>query len=218
MNKNFIANIKLLVFFLMVSGCTSPFGEHNSEDATNDATQQGHSKKVITQPTATEEYSEKIVDSRFVVGKGYKIKGSKHKYYPKVDTKYNETGYALWYASSFHGKQTASGPDYDENIYTAAHRTLPLPSVVKVTNLENGKEITVVVNDRGPFLCSNSAIIDLSKSAAQELDIIEKGKAKVKLQYLHEETQRLHTKLPERHRKRAMIALNSSGKKTPSKQ
>lgn len=158
---------------------------------------------------AVEEYSEdQINSSRFVIGKSYSIMGGQ--YHPKVNLNYVESGFATWYHSSFHGRVTASGPVYDETSFTAAHKTLPLPSVVRVTNLENGREITVVVNDRGPFHSDKRAIIDLSKSAAEELDMINIGKARVKLQYLHEETKKLHKKLPEKHRKKAVVAFNQA--------
>ena len=85
----------------------------------------------------------------YKIGKPYQIKGVW--YYPKVDYQHNETGIASWYGPGFHGKKTANGEIYDQNALTAAHRTLPMPSLVQVTNLENGRSLRLTVNDRGPF-------------------------------------------------------------------
>lgn len=114
----------------------------------------------------------------YKVGGPYNIAGEW--YYPKEDPFYSEIGIASWYGSEFHNKQTANGEIFDKNIRSAAHRTLPLPSMVRVTNLENGKKIMVRVNDRGPF--SKNRIIDLSEKAAKELGFRAKGTAKVKVE------------------------------------
>ena len=118
------------------------------------------------------------------VGKPYKISGKW--YSPRYDPDYVETGIASWYGPGFHGRLTANGEKYDQNGYTAAHTTLPLPSIVRVTNLQNGKAMNLRVNDRGPF--HGGRIIDLSKAAAQKLGVIGGGVAKVKVQYLPAET------------------------------
>ena len=86
---------------------------------------------------------------------------------------YNENGIASWYGPKFHQKPTANGEIFDQNKISAAHKTLPLPSIVKVTNLKNKKSVYIRVNDRGPFV--NNRIIDLSKKAAIELNIFTKG-------------------------------------------
>ncbi|HET9869769.1 MAG TPA: septal ring lytic transglycosylase RlpA family protein [bacterium] len=88
-------------------------------------------------------------------------------------------GVASWYGPEFNGRLTASGEVYDMYAYTAAHRTLPLGTVVRVTDEENGKTVEVRVNDRGPF--KKDRIIDLSKSACQALDMMGNGTARVKL-------------------------------------
>ena len=98
-------------------------------------------------------------------------------YYPKADPGYDETGIASWYGRRFHGKPTASGEPYDMYAMTAAHRTLPLPSYVRVTNLSNRRSVIVRVNDRGPFM--KNRLIDLSWTAAKKLDFIEDGHARV---------------------------------------
>ncbi|MGE3832813.1 MAG: septal ring lytic transglycosylase RlpA family protein, partial [Parvibaculaceae bacterium] len=87
-----------------------------------------------------------------------------------------------WYGPQFHRRMTSNGEWFDMEGLTAAHATLPLPSYVKVTNLENGREIVVRVNDRGPFV--GTRIIDMSKGAAERLDFKRKGMAKVRVQYI----------------------------------
>nr|WP_286669201.1 septal ring lytic transglycosylase RlpA family protein [Fodinibius salicampi] len=90
-----------------------------------------------------------------------------------------EEGVASWYGPKFHGKLTANGEQYDMHQYTAAHRTLPFDTIVNVKNLDNGKEVQVRINDRGPF--AKNRIIDLSKKAASEIDMIGNGTANVAL-------------------------------------
>jgi rare lipoprotein A len=104
-------------------------------------------------------------------------------YQPLASSKdFKQKGIASWYGADFHGKKTANGETYDMHEVTAAHKTLPLDTYVKVDNLENGKSIVVRVNDRGPFV--RGRIIDLSFAAAKKLGIVEKGTAKVKIKAL----------------------------------
>jgi rare lipoprotein A len=103
-------------------------------------------------------------------------------YVPTYEPNYDEVGVASWYGPTFHGKDSASGEEFDENAMTAAHPTLPIPSLVKVTNLENGRSVVVRLNDRGPFV--DDRIIDLSKKAGEALDLHGKGTAKVRVQYV----------------------------------
>jgi rare lipoprotein A len=103
-------------------------------------------------------------------------------YYPHEQPDYDETGIASWYGPDFYGKYTANGELYDGNQLTAAHRTLPMPVNVRVTNLENGKSIVVRVNDRGPY--ARGRIIDLSRHAAELLDVVKSGTARVRVTYL----------------------------------
>lgn len=105
----------------------------------------------------------------------YVIRGVK--YYPRDDIAYRERGYASWYGPKFHGRLTANGERFNQYALTAAHKTLPLGSYVKVTNLENGRALILLINDRGPFI--RGRIIDLSKRAAEILGVIKKGTAKV---------------------------------------
>ena len=102
-------------------------------------------------------------------------------YYPIADARrYVATGPASWYGTKFHGQATANGEAYDLYGMTAAHKTLPLPSYVRVTNLENGKTVILRVNDRGPFY--SDRIIDLSFAAAKKLGYAEKGTAQVRVE------------------------------------
>jgi rare lipoprotein A len=102
-------------------------------------------------------------------------------YYPQKDAKrYQVTGLASWYGTMFHGEATANGEKYDLYGMTAAHKTLPLPSYVRVTNLENGKSVIVRVNDRGPFY--SDRVIDLSFAAAKKLGYAEAGTARVRVE------------------------------------
>jgi len=90
---------------------------------------------------------------------------------------FQQTGKASWYGRAFHGKETASGVPFNQHALTAAHRSLPLGTVVQVTNIDNGKSVTVTINDRGPYI--RGRIIDLSRRAAQHLGFEEDGLAKV---------------------------------------
>lgn len=120
----------------------------------------------------------------YKVGKPYTIGGIT--YVPREDYNYDETGIASWYGPGFHGRYTANGETYDQTQLTAAHHTLPMPSLVRVTNLDNGKSIVVRINDRGPF--AQSRILDMSERAATLLDFKRQGTAKVRVQILSEES------------------------------
>jgi rare lipoprotein A len=120
----------------------------------------------------------------YKLGKPYQIEGAW--YYPKVDYDYSETGIASWYGPNFHGKSTANGEIFDQNALTAAHKTLPMPTIVRVTNLENGRSIEVRINDRGPF--KNNRVIDLTRRGAQLLGFEGQGTARVKVQVMKEDS------------------------------
>jgi rare lipoprotein A len=123
----------------------------------------------------------------YKIGKPYRISGVY--YYPNVDYNYSETGVASWYGPKFHGRLTANGARFDMNEVTAAHRTLPLPSMVRVTNLRNGRSLKILVNDRGPF--SRGRIIDLSRRSAQLLGVIRAGTAPVRVKIIADESRQL---------------------------
>jgi rare lipoprotein A len=116
----------------------------------------------------------------YKIGTPYQIEGTW--YYPREQPDYDETGIASWYGPTFHGKHTANGEVFDSNALTAAHRTLPMPVNVRVTNLDNGRSIIVRVNDRGPY--ARGRIIDVSARAAQLLGFYGIGTAKVRVTYL----------------------------------
>lgn len=118
----------------------------------------------------------------FKVGSSYTIKG--RRYQPKETYNFTETGMASWYGPGFHGKQTANGEIFNENELTAAHKTLQLPSIIRVTNLSNGRTVILRVNDRGPF--AHDRILDVSKRAASVLGFKDKGTAKIRLEVLKE--------------------------------
>ncbi len=110
----------------------------------------------------------------------YQIRG--RWYRPEEQPNYDETGLASWYGAQFNGRPTATGERFDMHALTAAHKTLPLPGLVEVTNLANGKRIVVRVNDRGPF--ADGRIIDLSRGAAEALDLLQRGVGEVRVRYL----------------------------------
>jgi rare lipoprotein A len=114
------------------------------------------------------------------VGEPYQIKGVW--YYPAVDYNYDKTGVASWYGEQFHGRYTANGEIFDLNQLTAAHTTLPMPCIVEVTNLQNGRSLQLRVNDRGPFV--DGRLIDVSRRAAQLLGFESKGTTPVRVRIL----------------------------------
>ncbi|MGH6870922.1 MAG: septal ring lytic transglycosylase RlpA family protein [Rhizomicrobium sp.] len=103
-------------------------------------------------------------------------------YYPREQPNYDETGIASWYGPDFYGKRTANGELYDASGLSAAHRTLPMPVNVRVTNLDNGRSLVVRVNDRGPY--AKGRIIDVSEHAAELLGFKGRGTARVRVTYL----------------------------------
>jgi len=135
----------------------------------------------VQSPRASQTFDQASIDTDLYkhqrVGKRYTIMGKS--YTPKHDPSYDVTGVASWYGDKFHGKPTATGETYDMNDLTAAHKTLPLNSMLFVTNVENGKTLMVRLNDRGPFV--GDRIIDLSKASAEALGIT--GLGQVRVQY-----------------------------------
>jgi rare lipoprotein A len=120
----------------------------------------------------------------YKVGNPYQIDGVW--YYPSEDYSYVEEGIASWYGPDFHGKRTANGERYDMNALTAAHPTLPMPSVVNVTNLENGRQLKLRINDRGPF--KSKRVIDISRQGAQLLGFKEQGTTRVRVEIDRDES------------------------------
>jgi rare lipoprotein A len=114
--------------------------------------------------------------------KSYVVKGKTYTPITDDETPFVQRGLATWYGKKFHGKRTASGEVYDMYKITAAHPTLPIPSYARVTNLVNGKQIIVRINDRGPF--HSERVIDLSFTAALKLDILSKGSSQLEVERL----------------------------------
>ena len=145
-----------------------------------------HQTPVVNAPpkVAAADPDDALYGGIYKVGKPYQVEGVW--YYPSEDYNYVQEGVASWYGTDFHGKRTANGEKYDMNEMTAAHTTLPMPSVVKVTNLENGRMVKVTVNDRGPF--HSTRIIDVSRRAAQLLGFYEQGTTRVRVEIDAEES------------------------------
>lgn len=131
------------------------------------------------QQSAAEEGAQPWLE-RERVGPPYEANG--RWYVPTPEPGYQQTGTASWYGAQFQGQRTASGETFDQEALTAAHPTLPIPSLVQVTNLENGREVIVRVNDRGPFV--GDRLIDLSRGAAAVLGFEQAGQARVNVRYL----------------------------------
>jgi len=110
----------------------------------------------------------------------YQIRG--RWYRPAEQPDYDEIGLASWYGDAFHGRPTATGEPFDMHALTAAHKTLPLPGLVEVTNLANGRRVVLRLNDRGPFV--EGRIIDLSRAAADALDLRRAGVGRVRVRYI----------------------------------
>lgn len=152
----------ILCFAVTVAGCGA--GNYNS----------GHNKCANKQDSGTE-----------ATQRPYRIAG-KH-YYPMASASgYVEKGHASWYGRKFHGRKTSNGEIYNMYAMTAAHKTLPMNTWVKVENLNNGRKITVRINDRGPFVAGR--IIDLSYNAARRIGIVGPGTGRVKVTALGKAT------------------------------
>ncbi len=187
--KNFI--IVLLSAFLLNACSTS--SASNSSSVTTDYATASKSGKYGTGPGNRQPYPQhtpaniegvkgaKITNEPYSTrgNKDYTVLGKNYVVWRDVSGYYEE-GTASWYGPGFHGQKTSNGERFNMNGYTAAHKNLPLPSFVKVTNLDNGKSLVVRVNDRGPF--HSNRIIDLSKGAASYLGVIGPGTARVRLE------------------------------------
>ncbi|MDQ1298569.1 MAG: rare lipoprotein [Campylobacterota bacterium] len=167
--------VVLLVLVLLMSGCTSYVGSYPYRPTK--VTKKYPSDVLDPAPSAVKKKNGEPTASM----RPYTVFGKE--YYPTIvsigDTM---SGRASWYGSDFHGKSTSNGEAYDMYAMTAAHKTLPMNTVVRVTNLENNQKTVVRINDRGPFV--ESRIIDLSFTAAKEIDLVDKGSAQVRLEVL----------------------------------
>ncbi|ALQ08738.1 septal ring lytic transglycosylase RlpA family protein [Pseudoalteromonas fuliginea] len=168
----FTLRVLITVFFILtLSACSSPSNRYHMR----------HDSAPLRAPTALEMQDAIITDvtKSASASRPYTVLGKS--YSPMLDESgYSEEGIASWYGRKFHGYHTSNGETYDMFAMTAAHKTLPLPSFVKVTNTANGKSVIVRVNDRGPF--HDDRIIDLSYAAAYKLGYYTHGTARVKLE------------------------------------
>ncbi|MDO1558658.1 septal ring lytic transglycosylase RlpA family protein [Brevundimonas sp. 2R-24] len=139
----------------------------------------GPSPSYPSRPAATPQVSDPapIVSGTM---RPYQVRG--RWYTPQADPDYDEVGQASWYGDAFHGRPTATGERFDMHGLSAAHKTLPLPGLVEVTNLENGRSVVLRLNDRGPFV--DGRIIDLSRGAADQLGLLQRGVGQVRVRYL----------------------------------
>jgi len=137
---------------------------------------------LITGCTQKQKYVTKVYDTpgaKKATQKRYSVNGKMYKPKLSVPLGWIQRGYASWYGPNFHGKYTSSGEKYNMYAYTAAHKTLPMDTMVKVVNLNNGKSVIVRINDRGPFV--NNRIIDLSYAAAKQISLDRTGVAPVRI-------------------------------------
>ncbi|HWA68999.1 MAG TPA: septal ring lytic transglycosylase RlpA family protein [Rhizomicrobium sp.] len=135
-----------------------------------------------TAPKPVEDHTVQVPPNAGVYKVGQPYQVDNVWYYPREQPDYDETGIASWYGPNFYGHKTANGEMYNGDQLTAAHKTLPMPVNVRVTNLDNGKSLIVRVNDRGPY--ARGRIIDLSKRAAELLDVVQTGTARVRVTYI----------------------------------
>ena len=179
MHKTTLSLLTLIVGALILTGCAETLlAVHAAKKLVNaeDKKKPPAGELVATDETAPVGQRQ----GRYKVGSPYVVAGVT--YYPQENPDYDVTGIASWYGKPFHGRDTANGEIYDMNLLTAAHKTLPMPVFIRVTNLENGRALELRVNDRGPFV--NSRIIDVSRRAAQLLGFFKQGTAKVRVQII----------------------------------
>lgn len=166
--------IVIVVFIAILQGCQSRPSINNTFELENDAAP--IAPKILSYKEQT---PENLPLSRYGNRATYTVDGKSYNVLLTAKG-YKEQGTASWYGTKFHKKYTSSGDKYDMYELTAAHKTLPLPTYVKVKNLENGKSAIVKINDRGPF--HDDRVLDLSYAAAKKLGIFQNGTARVEVQ------------------------------------
>jgi rare lipoprotein A len=173
--------VSLAVLTALVAGCMDL---NSSEDKTNTYGYDGFGEEQLTASTSTLNTNAYLMAAapKYYIGSPYKIEDVQ--YIPGEDLTYNQTGIAGIIPVELNGSKTSDGETFDSNQMVATSKTLPLPSIVKVTNLDNGNSVIVRVNNRGPFV--NTRIMDLSSAAAQQLGV--RGTAKVQVQVLSNES------------------------------
>ncbi|MGS2720553.1 septal ring lytic transglycosylase RlpA family protein [Paraglaciecola aestuariivivens] len=166
-------NLSYLIVLLALAACAPTGRYYQAQDS---------APHVIPNQVTTEDAVVTYLPYAKANMRPYTIRGVK--YHPLNTGKgYSKQGYASWYGQKFHGHKTSNGEIYDMYQMSAAHKTLPLPSFARVTNLANGKQVVVRINDRGPFHAGR--LIDLSYAAALKLDMLKTGLAEVKVDVLH---------------------------------
>ena len=192
-SKQIIALISLLLFTSCINDeqINSKFVKRKYRTKPSESMQLGINKESVDKNYIIKkdevEQDKKEYSGIFKIGKPYSAFNIL--YTPQNYETFEEVGIASWYGKDFHGKKTANGEIYNIDDLTAAHPTLPLPSLVKVTNLQNNKSQILRVNDRGPF--SKKRVIDVSEKAADLLGFKQKGTTQVKVELLREETDRM---------------------------
>lgn len=188
MNKNLI-NILICSAVLMMFGCSAKYRSKFSKNrpTTNNKMVNAYTKQHDSHPKAQDIPDLTLVKeaqpkyepkSRYGNPSKYTVLNKTYKVLDSSDG-YKERGYASWYGTKFHGFRTSSGEIYDMYAMTAAHKTLPLPTYARVTNLNNNRSVIVKINDRGPF--HDDRVVDLSYAAANKLGILANGVGKVEV-------------------------------------
>jgi rare lipoprotein A len=163
----------VIVVTLFLAGCAPKERYYQHQDS---------APKIVPQNVTIKDVVPEHVTYATANMRPYTIRGIRYQPLP-TGKGFTDEGHASWYGQKFHGHLTANGEVYDMYEMSAAHKTLPLPSFVRVTNLKNGTQVVVRVNDRGPF--HSGRVIDLSYAAALKLDVVKHGVADVKLDVIH---------------------------------
>ena len=171
----FVSRLKQAFMLVVVASAVAAGGCSTSVERMDSGQEIGYSPRVTPLGAPVPKGG-----GRRKIGQPYMVAGVR--YVPREEPGYDRVGVASWYGRDFHGRLTANGEVYDMGAMTAAHPTLPLPSLVRVTNLQTRQSIVVRVNDRGPF--KRGRIIDLSRRAADELGFAHHGTAQVRVKYL----------------------------------
>lgn len=186
--SSFPANWRKAVAFLVIAAFAAPMlaacGSGGSGSLGAKVKRSAFTSKeygVAVSPRVTSNPNPPKGGGRYLVGKPYTVRGQVYTPEPNPDS-YADSGQASWYGSDFHGRRTANGEIFSANAITGAHPTLPLPSYVRVTNVDNGRSVIVRVNDRGPYI--HGRIMDLSHRAADILGYVNKGTGNIAVRYV----------------------------------
>lgn len=193
-------------FLLLLFGCVAQSQKQSVNNKKQSVCDSVHaSKKLDSSKNIIAEYKletdHNYINKRGVykVGRPYII--DNQEFWPQTVQQYHETGIASWYGKTFYNKKTSNGELFMKGDLTAAHRTMPLPSLVEVTNLENGKTVILKVNDRGPFVKAKQRIIDVSEHAAELLGFKNQGTARVSVKLLKTETDAMNYQIAQNNHK-----------------